>query len=210
MDCCCILNRAFDKGRAKRDLRRYSKKGLNREAKLLADFLKDRIMGLEVLDVGCGIGDLTMELVKAGAANSVGVDVSEAYIETAKELRAKLGLEQSVEFEVMDFAENEGKIKKMDVVVSNRVICCYPDMQRFIQATAPHAKKFYGITYPVDHYVMRFFTRILNWMNQFTRRRGFRVYIHSQVEMRKHIETQGLRRIFNARKGLWVMDVFER
>lgn len=210
MNCCGILNRAFDKKRANKDLKRYSKKGLNRETKLLLDFLKDKITNLQVLDIGCGIGDLTIELVKAGASNSLGVDISEAYIETARNLWKNTGLDGSLQFEAMDFVENEKQIEKMDMVVSNKVICCYPDMERFIHTSASHAKKFYGITYPVDHSVVCFFARIKNWFTWFTKRRGFKVYIHNNAEIRKCIESHEFRRIFNERKWFWVIDVFEK
>ena len=211
MNCCSlVLNRAFDRRRAEKDLKRYYKKGLDKETKVLLDFFRDKIVDLRVLDIGCGIGNLAIELVKGGASHSLGVDISEAYIEAARDLAKNLGIEGSSEFQVMDFVENERKVEKVDVVVSNKVICCYPDMEKFISASTSHAKKFYGITYPVDHSVVRFFTRIRNWFIQFSGRRGFKVYVHSIGEITKCIESQEFRRIFMTRKGFWVIDVFER
>jgi len=210
MNYCCILNRVFDKKEAQKDLKRYSKKGLNKETKLLVDFLKDKIANSDVLDIGCGIGDLTIELAKKGANNSLGIDISEAYIKTAKYLSKQQGFEQTVDFEVMDSVNNEEKIKKMDLVVSNKVICCYPDMQKFINASASYAKKYYGIIFPNDNILVRFFSVFLNWFNQFSKRKGFRLYIHNNEKLRKFIESQGLKRIFNERKGFWMIEVFMR
>jgi len=210
MNYCCILNRVFDKKEAQKDLKRYSKKGLNKETKLLIDFLKDKIANLDVLDIGCGIGDLTIELAKKGANNSLGIDMSEAYIKTAKYLSKQQGFEQTVDFEVMDSVNNEEKIKKMDVVVSNKVICCYPDMQKFINASASHTKKYYGIIFPNDNILVSFFSVFQNWFYQFSKRKGFRLYIHNNEKLRKLIESHGLKRIFNERKGFWMIGVFMR
>ncbi|MGH9923109.1 MAG: class I SAM-dependent methyltransferase, partial [Nitrososphaerales archaeon] len=205
-----VLNRAFDRRKAEKDLKRYYKKGIDKEGKVLFDFLKNKMADLRVLDIGCGIGNLAIELVKAGASNSRGVDISEAYIAAARNLAKNLDIADIVEFQAMDFVENERKIEKVDVVVSNKVICCYPYMERFIRASTSHAKKFYAITYPVDHSAVRFFVRIRNWFIQFTVKRGFKVHIHNVAEITKCIESQGFKGVFSAKKRFWIVDVFER
>ena len=58
-----------------------------------AAYLLDRLAaGQELLDVGCGPGNLTVELARRVAPGRVvGVDVSAAVIETARELQASTG-----------------------------------------------------------------------------------------------------------------------
>jgi len=208
MDCCSTLNEVFDRKSAENGLRNYYKNGLARESKILFNFLKGRIRGLSVLEIGCGIGSLNMELVKAGASRSLGVDASEASIEVARILREKLGL-KNVELKALDFVN--AKAPRLDAVVSDKVICCYPDMEKLIKASALRAREYYGIIYPREHVLMHMFATFGNWFNWFSRKRkGFRFYIHSNRKIRKRIESHGLERVFDKQTLIWNIEVYRR
>jgi len=211
MSCCSALNSVFDEKKAEKNLKSYYKKGLRKETKVLVDFLKGHAAGMTVLEVGCGVGYLNMELVKLGASRSLGLDISKAYISAARELRDKLGLQKNVELKLMDFVENEKNVKKADVVVNDKVICCYPNMEKFISTTASHANKFYGIIYPRNFKILRLLFRIINPVFQFIKKtKGFRFYIYNPEEMKRVVEHQGFKRSLNETKGLWEISVFEK
>jgi len=53
--------------------------------------------------------------------------LTRAYEEAGEPLR-QVGLEDRVERRVTDFAEAGAEVEPADIVVLNRVICCYPDM----------------------------------------------------------------------------------
>lgn len=209
MHCCDIMNRAFDEKQADKDIRKYEKKGLSKEAKGLYDFLKPRVHGLSVLDVGCGIGSLVMELVKAGATKSLGVDVSQAYITGARALREKNGI-NSLEFKIIDFIEQEKELENKDIVISDKVVCCVPDLESFVKATASHARSWYGIIYPRRNIISRFVVRIVNFFIQFTKKKGFHFYLHPVKEMNSLIENQGFKRVSKENTIIWEIAVFER
>ena len=77
---CCDpngLNSVFDTGRAAADARRYRRKGLTRETRAILGMLVDRgVEGATVLEIGEGIGDLLIELLRAGASRATGVEIS--------------------------------------------------------------------------------------------------------------------------------------
>jgi len=88
MNCCSHCRDAgtfFDRKTARKELRRYIKKGPKKSTRLLLDQIrKSDVTGKTLLDIGGGVGSLTFELMKAGISQSVHVDASEAYLETAK------------------------------------------------------------------------------------------------------------------------------
>src|SRR5438046_10734368 len=66
---------------------RYKNKGLSRSSKLLLRFILDNaVRDRSVLDLGCGAGGLSLELLKEGAANAVGFELSPEVIGSAREL----------------------------------------------------------------------------------------------------------------------------
>src|SRR5438046_10157288 len=71
---------------------RYRNKGLSRSSKLLLRFILDNnVRDRSVLDLGCGAGGLSFELLKDGASNAVGFDLSPKMISVANELPQAYG-----------------------------------------------------------------------------------------------------------------------
>src|SRR2546428_13641136 len=65
---------------------RYKNKGLSRSSKLLLRFILDNaVRDRSVLDLGCGAGGLSLELLKEGAGKDVGFDPSPKKIGGAPE-----------------------------------------------------------------------------------------------------------------------------
>src|SRR5436309_2295197 len=85
---CCSFgataDQHFDAKIAARDVSRYRKKGLLPTTRLLKDGIQEhaRASG-SVLDVGCGIGALTFELLDGGVKTAIAVDASSAYLSAA-------------------------------------------------------------------------------------------------------------------------------
>src|SRR5215472_10330892 len=153
-DCCSAKGYRwiFSERSAKGEARRYRRRGLDGTSKSVVDFLKARgVSGESVLEVGGGIGAIQIELLKAGATRATSVELTPTYEDVAARLFADAGLTDRVERRVMDFAEAEQQVEAADVVVMNRVVCCYPDMPRLVHAASRHARKVLVMTYPTKH-----------------------------------------------------------
>ena len=213
MDCCNVngLDRMFDQAEAKSHLKAYRKKGLDKRAQKIVDFLKGRgVSGTTLLEVGSGIGALHLELLKEGAGGAVGVDVSSAQMEAAKSLAQSLGYQDVVEYHLGDFVELQQNIAPVDIVLLDRVICCYPDMLGLVTSSARHARRFYAITFPRG---VRWLHVLLGLVvNAFLvlQRKGFRVFLHAPEEIKKTVDAQGLTQVFHDFSGPWEVVVFER
>ena len=134
----------FGGGTARREARAYRKNGLPKRIGVLVDqFPRDGIEGSQVLDIGGGIGGVHHELLRRGAVGAVLVEVSPAYEAAARELARELGHADAVEYRLGDFVALSDEIDPADIVVLDRVVCCYPDMPALVEASAARARRFY-------------------------------------------------------------------
>ena len=213
MKCCCTpngLDRFFDDATARGEVESYWENGIDKQARLVVNALTAQgVSGASVLEVGSGVGGLHLELLKSGAARATSVDLSPAYVAAAKEVAAKLGLQDAVNHHLLDFARQADEVAEADVVVMHRVICCYPDMRELVGAAANHASRLLALTFPRDMWWMRLGGRLLNLWMALTRS-AFRFYLHPPAEIVATAEGGGLTAVFEKLSGPWQIVVFRR
>src|SRR5919202_4800027 len=104
---CCIpagYRKVFGERTARRDARKYRRRGLDGASRHVVGFLTDRgVEGDSVLEVGGGVGAIQLELLKAGAERAVDVELSPEYEPVAAELLHEARLEGRVERRLGDF-----------------------------------------------------------------------------------------------------------
>jgi tRNA1(Val) A37 N6-methylase TrmN6 len=210
-ECCCSdYNKMFNLKHANRDLKRYKKKGLSKETRILYDALKHRIDGLSVIEVGSGIGDLAIELVSTGASRYFGSDLSEPSLNAANRLVSDRGFGEKIEFINDNIIDNDQLFVTADLVLSNKVVCCYPYMQKFIEITVGKAGKYYAIVYPRDNIGAKIVGKIVNLILSLIDSGGFCVYIHDTKKINEIIRSYGFQRVFYGKTFIWEVLVFEK
>jgi SAM-dependent methyltransferase len=207
---CCNptdYRRLFSRKYARRDARRFRRRGLRGTSRDLVELAGD-VRGASVLDIGGGVGAIELELLAAGARRATNVELSGGYEEAAAELIAERGLETRVDRRVGDFVTAE--IEPHDVVVMHRVVCCYPDADALIGAAADHARQLLLLTYPQDGPLLRLGFRAINlWLR--LSGCGFRTYVHPVARIAAVAEEHGLR--LESRKPadrLWESAAYRR
>jgi hypothetical protein len=196
---------------ARRDARRYRRRGLDRAArKLVAALVARGVDGARVLEGGGGVGAIEIELLEAGAAAAVNVELSSAYEAEAAALLRERGLDGRVEFRTGDFVMDAPELPRADVVVLHRAVCCYPDGAAFVRAAASRTDRLLALTVPRE----RLFTRVgFRAINLFLRIRGcgFRTFVHPLSELVDAARAEGLRPLpVNGNGLVWHLAVFER
>src|SRR5918999_6367206 len=174
MASCCNprgCERFFGKRFARRVARKYRRKGLDDTAQRMVDFLAERgLEGATVLEVGGGVGEIQIELLKRGAASAVNLELSPGYDEEAARLLREAGFEGRVERRLHDIASAPEAIEPADVVVLHRVVCCYPDYERLLGAAAQHARRLLVFSYPRRNPVSRLFVALQHLVFRLLRR----------------------------------------
>jgi 16S rRNA G966 N2-methylase RsmD len=190
--------------------RRYRKRGLDRSARRMVEFLAQRgLEGASVLEVGGGVGEIEIELLKRGAARAVNLELSSAYDAEAAKLLGEAGLEQRAERRVHDIAVDPAGVELADMVVLHRVVCCYPDYERLLGAAAEHARRAVVFSHPPRNVVSRLLFASQNLVFR-VRRLEFRAFTHPPAEMLAVLEKRGLRLTFSHRGLMWHVAGLER
>lgn len=201
----------FDARMAARDLRRYRRRGPPRSTALLLDAVTDAtpVRGSTVLDVGGGVGAIQHALLEAGAERVVSVDAAPAYQEAAREEAAARGHVERITFLAGDVVERADDVPDADVVTLDRVVCCYPDMEALVDATASRARRVYGVVLPREWWGVRLGVRLAN-LFQRLRRHPFRVRLHGPDAVDRRVRSHGLEPRRTADTFLWQVRVWER
>ncbi len=212
MDCCTQrgLNQVFTPRIARAELNNFRKKGLAKRDRILTRAIVERgVQDARVLEIGGGIGGLQIELLRAGAARTVDVDIAAAYVASARELAQSLGFGERSEQRVLDFAQAAEQVEPADVVIMNRVVCCYPDMPRLVAPAARHARRLLALTFPREAWWMSLGERAINF-GMWLLRRDFRFFVHPHAAMIEIVMADGLQVVFDRLSGPWRLMLFER
>jgi 2-polyprenyl-3-methyl-5-hydroxy-6-metoxy-1,4-benzoquinol methylase len=195
---------------ARRMAKRYRKKGLDETARRMVEFLESRgIDGATVLEVGGGVGEIQIELLKRGAARATNLELSASYEDEAKRLLREAGVEERAERRLHDIAVDPGGVAPADVVVLHRVVCCYPDYERLLGAAAQHARRLLVFSYPPRNAISRLFIAVQNLIFRLLRRE-FRTFAHPPSAMLAVLAERGLRRTFAHHPLVWQVAGLER
>ena len=211
-DCCTPkgYRRIFSESSARNEARRYRRKGLDATSRRIVDFLRGQgVEGRTVLEVGGGIGAVQLELLKAGATRAVSVELTPTYEEVARELLDEAGLADRVERKVVDLAAASDEVEGADIVVLNRVICCYPDMPRLAGAAADHTRQVLVMSYPRRAWWTGIGLGIANLIFRITRLE-FQVFLHRPEQILATSESRGLRTVQDQTGLLWTVAGLRR
>ena len=120
---------------AQRMAARYRKRGLTPSARAIVDLVTEGgVQGATVLEVGGGVGEIQLELLRRGAASATNLELSHGYEPEAAALIDDAGLGGRVHRRLVDIATDPAAVEPADVVVLHRVVCCYPDVGKLLGA----------------------------------------------------------------------------
>ena len=200
----------FGEGFARRVSRRYRRRGLSRTQQRLVEFLAERgIEGATVLEIGGGIGEIQVELLRRGAARATNLEISENYEAEAADVLRETGLAGRVSRRFHDIATDPDEVEEADIVVLHRVVCCYPDYEKLLGAAAGHARRLLVFSHPPRNVLSRV---MIGLDNQMRRLRGndFRAFVHSPSAMVGAVRAQGLTQQYRRRGLMWTVVGFAR
>ncbi len=210
-DCCDGMATLFDDGWAERELRAHRRRGLPSRTRALVSWLVARgVTGCSVLDVGAGIGAIHLSLLQSGADRAVDVDLAPACLAAARLHADQLGLRDRVTYVEGDLVEQAPRLEPADLVVLDRVVCCYPDPDRLLTAIAGLTTTRCALVYPRSGALLRGLVALLNGIR---RPFGATVFFHAHPRRRLEqiLTSGGLDRRSYDHVGLfWRVTVYEK
>jgi len=196
---------------AKRMAGRYRKRGLDKTAQRIVSLLDegDGIRGATVLEIGGGVGEIQLELLKRGAASATNLELSSGYESDAAALIAEAGFTGRVNRRLVDIAADPGRVESADVVVLHRVVCCYPDYIRLLGAAADHARRHLVFSHPPRNLMIRAVAATQNLLFRLAGR-DFRTFAHPPAEMLAVLAEHGLELRAAHRGRVWQVAAVSR
>jgi magnesium-protoporphyrin O-methyltransferase len=211
-DSCCHLGHdaLFNEGMARRDLEAYRRNGPGGPTRRLIEALvAEGVEGATLLDIGGGIGAIQHALLEAGAARSVDIDASRAYLAAARAEADRRGFGERVSYRYGDFVALAVEVEPADIVTLDRVICCYADMPALVGRSAERARRLYGLVYPVDRWWTRLVAGLVN-AGMAIFRQSFRFQVHATRAVEAMLASRGFERHRHHRGLIWQTSLYRR
>jgi hypothetical protein len=142
-------------------------------------------------------------------AQAVNVELTPTYEAAAAELIVEAGLSDRVERRMMDFTEAGTSVEAADVVVMNRVICCYPDMPKLAGAAAERARGILVMSVPNRRWWTRLGLTLVNFVFRVIRMQ-FRAFLHQPALILVAVERRGFKTRLNQPGLIWQVVALER
>jgi hypothetical protein len=152
---------------------------------------------------------VTFELLAQGITTAIGFNLSSAYVAAASDEAARLGRSHSVQFIHADFLDVAAELPTADVVTLDRVVCCYPEHERLLDASLIHADCYLALSYPRDLWYVRLWVNLQNIGRQI-RGNSFRTFMHSATPMEDRIRRTGFQLLSRSSTRTWCADVYVR
>jgi magnesium-protoporphyrin O-methyltransferase len=162
-----------------------------------------------LLDIGSGIGIFTLELLRTGFTSATCIDLSVASLEVARAEARNRGYADRIWWLEADFTAVAESVRQADVVVLDRVVCCYPAFEPLLEQAAAHARRAFAVSFPRDRWYVRAFVAVENVIRRI-QGNDFRSFVHSALAMEALLTNAGLRRVSRQTTRGWSMDVYTR
>jgi magnesium-protoporphyrin O-methyltransferase len=206
MASCCDphgFDEVFSPRFARKQARRYRRRGLGRAERDMVEFLASRgLSGATVLEIGGGVGEIQLELLKRGAARTTNLELVSAYDGPAGDLAREAGVADRVHRRLHDIVESPDAVERADVVVLHRVVCCYPDYERLLAAAADHAGRLLVFSHPPRNVGSRAFISAQNAVLRLTGHR-YQAFTHPPEAMLRVLREHGLTAVHSRRGPVW-------
>jgi 2-polyprenyl-3-methyl-5-hydroxy-6-metoxy-1,4-benzoquinol methylase len=210
---CCDphgCERMFGAGFARHVAKRYRRRGLNPAARRMVDFLMaDGLRGASVLEIGGGIGEIGVELLKRGAETVTTLELSAAYDAEARRLADEAGVSGRMHRKVTDIATSPDDVEVADLVVLHRVVCCYPDYDMLLGAAADHCRSRLAFSHPPRNVISRLVLASQN-VSFAVLGREFRTFAHPPAAMVGVVVAHGMRAAMAHPGRIWQVEGLTR
>jgi magnesium-protoporphyrin O-methyltransferase len=211
MPCDCTglgLDEIFNERTARWDLRRFRRKGLPARARRLLSAIETTtpLAGSTALEIGAGAGGFTVTMLRRSLAAAEMVDASPAFADAAHTLALEQGVLDRMRIVVGDFAADPAVAAEADIVVLDRVICCYPGLEPMLRPAAAHARRVIALTYPRPGWLTRRIIATLNGGQKLLRRR-FRMHYHPPRLVHALLREEGFTPAIAGHAGVWEIAV---
>ena len=170
---------------------------------MVAFLAEQGLDGATVLEIGGGVGDIQLELLRRGAPGRPTWSWSTPTTPTPRRWPPTPGCPRRVTGRRLDIADTPDAVEPHDIVVLHRVVCCYPDYQRLLAAAPGTPNRLLVFSHPPAQPGQS--QRVAAAENLFfrMRRSPFRTFVHDPTSLRGAAQQGRLRESYRHRGLAW-------
>jgi predicted TPR repeat methyltransferase len=207
---CCDSERFFDEKEARKKQKKFLKSGADKATRKLIEAIKQQeINSASLLDIGGGVGAISFSLLNKEVDSVIGVDASPAYINVVMEEAEKRKLTDRFDYHHGDFTDLSGQLKTVDIVTLDKVVCCYPDVDKLLGLSLEKSTQYYGLVFPKGGMLSKLLTGIANTYLKW-KKSEFRTYIHDPKYVHSLITQQGFERVVHDKTFVWNIMLYKK
>ncbi|MDH4333853.1 MAG: class I SAM-dependent methyltransferase [Chloroflexota bacterium] len=166
--------------------------------------------GVSMLEIGCGYGRMLVGALLGGATQATGVELDPDALEEARKRADGAGVGERCELLEGDGAELE--LPPHDLVVVDRVVCCYPAGERLVEHLAALTGTTFAMSVPESRGLRGVWNRLTYPLgNLLDRLRGKDpVYLHDVRRIEARLLATGFRLHRGEWVGKWYVGIYQR
>lgn len=166
--------------------------------------------GRTVLEIGCGYGRILVGALVGGARAATGVELDAEAVVEAGERASRAGQRDRCTFVVGDGATIP--LAPHDIVILDRVICCYHDADRLVERSVAAAGTAYAFSVPESRGPRGAWNRLTYWLEgTWDRlRRNPRTWVHDVRRIDRCLAAAGFTLAACGREGKWYLALYRR
>ena len=211
-DCASVgLDEIFNERFVRRDAAGYRKHGPPRRVRHLLGMIEDvlPLEGRSSLEGGAGAGVFTVELARRGVAQARAIDATRIAAEYTNRLAREFQVDSRVQAQMGDFADPNITKEPADLVILDRVVCCYPDWRALLGNATQRARRVVALSFPPGNLISKLELVGINTFQSLLRRR-FRFHLHPPSDMLAYMLQEGFTRMQRKRYWGWELVVAAR
>jgi hypothetical protein len=160
-----------------------------------------------VLDIGGGIGVLSLELLAAGAGAATHVEAASAYRDVAASEAGRRGVGDRWHSVLGDAVDVDTRLPDAELVALDRVVCCYSDWAALLNVASKHCRRLLALSYPQDRWYVRLMVQLQNASRRL-RGNAFRSFVHPVVQMDQLLKNAGFTRVEGNDGLVWGVAIY--
>ena len=211
MSCCTeCTNNHFDDKIAQRDFNNYKSAGAKKSTQALLNVLRKlNLEGMHLLDIGAGIGVVSIELRQSGLSEITHNDISSAYLNAFRnEFGGQLN---GIKINSLqgDFVEVSDEIVSADIVVLDKSICCYPYYPELVRASVVKANTWYAYVIPRDAWWVKL-VHYFGELRKSLKGDSFRSFVYPTDKIEQIVLEYGFTKHTQVYQREWLISVFKK
>ena len=213
MSCCCPHSQSggkFFSFFAKSYRRRFEKKGFEvSQQQLIEGITQANYSDKTLLEIGCGVGHLHQSLLEQGAISAVGIELASEMLTEAIDWAKQRSLDNKTKYLEGDFIEIASTVEPADIVIMDKVVCCYPDADALIHRSLEKCRETIALTYPRKIWYTKMGTQTLALIMKLLGS-SFRPYVHDPSQIEKWITEQGFKKTVQSQTFVWLTQIYQK